>query len=53
MCEVSVRDKWCGEEWVAFPNLFATSKEAWLEEVWDGSLEEGCWALKFVRASNN
>ena len=47
------RDRWCGEESlrVAFPTLFAiaASKEAWVEEVWDGSLEEGCWALRFLR----
>ena len=51
------RDKWCEEEplRVAFPTLFsiATPKEAWVEEVWDGSLEEGCWAPRFSRAFND
>ena len=29
---------------VAFPTLFsiATSKETWVEEVWDGSMGGGC-----------
>ena len=40
---------------VAFPTLFtiATSKEAWVVEVWDGSLEVGGWAPCFARAFND
>ena len=48
------RDRLCREEplRVAFSILFAiaTFKEARVEEVWDDSLEEGSWALRFVRA---
>ena len=50
-------DRWCGEEplKVAFPTLFAiaTSKEAWVAEVWDGSLEAGGWAPCFSSAFND
>ena len=50
-------DRWCGKEplKVAFPTLFAiaTSKEAWVADVWDGPLELGCWAPRFVRAFND
>ena len=50
-------DRWCGEETlkVVFPTLFtiATSKEAWVADVWDGPLELGCSAPRFVRAFND
>ena len=40
------RDIWCRRNLlrVAFPTLFAiaASKKAWVAEVWDDSLEEGC-----------
>ena len=48
------RDSWCRDEplRVAFPIVFAitASKGAWVEEVWDGSMEENCWTLRIIRA---
>ena len=40
---------------VAFPTSFTitTSKEAWVAEVWDDSLEVGGWAPCFARAFND
>ena len=51
------RDRWCEDEPLrdAFPSSFAiaTSKEAWVEKVWDGSIDEGCWASRFIRPFDN
>ena len=50
-------EKWCEDEPLrsVFPSLFAiaVSKEAWVEEVPNGSFEGGCWAPHFVRLLNN
>ena len=47
------KDKWCGNEslCISFPYLFvvASSKEAWVVEVWNHSSKEGCWAPRFSR----
>ena len=38
-----------------FPSLyaFASSKEAWVEEFWDPSGEEGVWCLRFSKPFND
>ncbi|RVW63585.1 hypothetical protein CK203_057416 [Vitis vinifera] len=50
-------DKWCGDEALcdSFPSLYAlvVSKEKWVAEVWDPSIEGGCWSLHFSRPFNN
>lgn len=51
------REKWFGNEplCISFPSLFivASSKEAWIEEVWNHSSKGGCWAPHFTRRINN
>ena len=50
-------DSWCGGEALcnSFPSLFAlaVSKEEWVAEVWDPSVEEGSWSPRFSRAFND
>ena len=50
-------DRWCTNEPLrdAFPSLFsiAASKEAWVAEVWNGAIEKGCWAPRFLRSLND
>ena len=51
------KDKWCGDELlcISFPLylLKNSSKEAWMEEVWSHSSEEGCWAQCFSKHFND
>ena len=52
------KDKWCGTTpfFEAFPSLFAlaTSKEAWVNEVWTTEGERGGnWTPRFNRPFNN
>ena len=51
------KDSWCGDETLCytFPSLFAlaVSKEEWVVEVWDPSVEEGSWSPRFSRAFND
>ena len=51
------KDKWCGDEplCISFPSLFvvASSKEAWVEEVWNHSIECKCWVPCFSRQIND
>ena len=50
-------DPWCGVEALcnSFPSLFAVvvSKEDWVAEVWDSSVEGGSWSPHFLRAFND
>ena len=50
-------DKWCGNFSLSnfFPSLyaFASFKEAWLEELWDHSGDEGVWNPSFSRSFND
>ena len=50
-------DKWCGDEPLRspFPSLFAlaTSKEAWVVDVWSPSFDGGCWAPHFSKRLND
>lgn len=44
-----LRDKLCGNMPLREISIFifyaiSASKEAWVEEVWSGSIERGCWA---------
>ena len=47
------KGKWCGNFALcdSFPSLYviATSKKAWLVELWDSSREEGVWSPRFSR----
>ena len=51
------KGKWCGNFALcdSFPSLYviATSKEAWLVELWDSSREEGVWSPRFSRPFND
>ena len=51
------KDSWCGDEALCytFPSLFAlaVSKEEWVAEVWDPSVEGGNWSPRFSRAFND
>ena len=51
------KDKWCGDKLLctSFPSLFAiaSSKEAWMEDVWNHSAEGGVWAPLFSRRLND
>ncbi|RVW17208.1 putative ribonuclease H protein [Vitis vinifera] len=50
-------DHWCGDEALSriFPQLFALAvhKNATISEVWDSSLGQGGWNLRFARDSND
>ncbi|RVX17793.1 hypothetical protein CK203_004242 [Vitis vinifera] len=50
-------DHWCGNEALSriFPQLFALAvhKNATINEVWDSSLGQGGWNLRFARDSND
>ena len=50
-------DGWCGDEAlsISFPSLYAlaTSKEAWVAEVWDTLGEDGGWNPCFSRPFND
>ncbi|RVW89101.1 putative ribonuclease H protein [Vitis vinifera] len=50
-------DNWCGNFSLSnlFPSLyaFASIKEAWLEELWDHSGDEGVWNPSFSRSFND
>ena len=47
------KDKWCGDEllciFLTFLFAIVSSKEAWVEEVWNHSPKGGCWASHFSR----
>ena len=51
------KDKWCGDEplSVSFPSLFAlaTSKEAWVVDLWSHSNGSGIWIPRFSRHLND
>ena len=51
------KDNWCGNFTLcnSFPYLYAFSsyKEAWLEELWDHSVEERVWSPSFSRPFND
>ena len=51
------KDKWCRNVALcdSFPSLYAlaTSKEAWLVELWDSTGEEGGWSLRFSSLFND
>lgn len=51
------RDKWCGDEplCVSFPSLLAlaSSKEAWVVNLWLHSSEGGGWNTIFSRPLND
>ena len=48
------KDRWCGDDalTISFPSLYtlATSKEAWVAEVWDTLGEDGVWNPYFLRS---
>ena len=50
------KDNWCGDEpfCVSFPSLFApaSSKDAWVADLWMHSSEEGVWIPNFSRPLN-
>ncbi|RVX10222.1 LINE-1 reverse transcriptase-like [Vitis vinifera] len=50
-------DHWCGDEALSrsFPQLFALAvhKNETISEVWDSSLGQGGWNLRFTRDSND
>ena len=50
-------DHWCGDEALSriFPQLFALAvhKNVTINEVWDSSLGQGGWNLRFARDSND
>ena len=51
------KDRWCREDSldVAFPRLYnlASSKDAWVAQLWDQSRNLGCWNLVFTRLNND
>ena len=44
---------WLDRWWWDEPLREVFSKEAWVAEVWDGAMGEGCWAPKFLRSLND
>ena len=51
------KDTWCGTEPLSetFHNIytFSTTKDAYLEDIWDWSKEEGRWNPTFLRSFND
>ena len=51
------KDIWCGATplCVSFPSLFtlADPKEAWVKDVWNGSIGVGSWSPRFTRSFND
>ena len=51
------KDIWCGATplCVSFPSLFtlANPKEAWVKDVWNGSIGVGSWSPRFTRSFND
>ena len=51
------KDRWYGEDSLeeAFPSLYslASSRDAWVAQLWDESGELGHWNLVFTRLNND
>ena len=52
-----LKNRWCGEDSLekAFPSLYslASSRDAWVAQLWDQSRELGHWNPIFTRLNND